>query len=233
MRYPAPYFGGKNEGRQWEGGREGRARQIVRLLTRNPVTASRAAGFPPRFLCRAGGTWQTRKGAVEVGYQKYTAEMLAPVVAKSTSLAQVLRHLGVKQTGGSQANIKRRIRDFYLDTSHFLGRAVNRGTLHRGGPDKKSPDEVLILRNPLGRPEKRFRLERAMREIGIPYCCAVCGGGPHWNGRELQLEIDHVSGERFDNRRENLRFLCPNCHTQTPTYGNKNAGVAQLAEAHA
>jgi 5-methylcytosine-specific restriction endonuclease McrA len=43
-----------------------------------------------------------------------------------------------------------------------------------------------------------------------------------WLGKPLTLELDHVNGDNTDNRRENLRFLCPNCHSQTPTYRRKN-----------
>lgn len=55
----------------------------------------------------------------------------------------------------------------------------------------------------------------------IEYVCAECGTGPEWNGKELILELDHVNGNPYDDRIENLRFLCPNCHRQTPTYGNR------------
>ena len=159
--------------------------------------------------------------------RKYPLEMLRPVVEASLSYAEVLRRLGLKQTGGSQANIKRLVQDYGINTDHFLGQLRNSGDRHRGGPGKASADEILVLRDPLAHPEKPYRLRRAMIEIGIPYCCAVCGMEAFWNNQPLMLTVDHINGCRYDNRRENLRFLCPNCHSQTPTFG-KNQGLTDL-----
>ena len=53
------------------------------------------------------------------------------------------------------------------------------------------------------------------------------GGECHlasWNGRPIPLELDHVNGRRTDNRLDNLRILCPNCHAQTDTYRGRNIG---------
>ncbi|HXG65708.1 MAG TPA: HNH endonuclease signature motif containing protein [Blastocatellia bacterium] len=151
---------------------------------------------------------------------KYTAEVLRPIFESSLSYAEVLRRLGLKQTGGSQANIKRLAQKYGISTAHFLGQARNRGNAHRGGPGKATAEEILVLRDPLAHPEKAYKLRRAMIETGIPFRCALCGIGASWNGKPLMLTIDHINGRRNDNRRENLRFLCPNCHSQTPTFGN-------------
>ncbi len=45
------------------------------------------------------------------------------------------------------------------------------------------------------------------------------------NGRPIPLELDHINGRRDDNRLDNLRILCPNCHAQTETYRGKNIGA--------
>lgn len=159
--------------------------------------------------------------------RKYTAEILRPLVESSLSFAEVVRKLGLKQTGGSQANIKRLVEDYQISTKHFLGRARNHGDAHRGGPKKATADEILVVRDPLSHHEKAYKLRRAMIEVGIPYQCALCGLKDVWNGKPLLLTIDHINGHRHDNRRENLRFLCPNCHSQTPTFG-KNFGLTDV-----
>jgi len=55
----------------------------------------------------------------------------------------------------------------------------------------------------------------------IPYKCGECGIS-EWNNRKLALHLDHINGKNSDHRLENLRFLCPNCHSQTETYTGKN-----------
>ncbi|MGB9181961.1 MAG: HNH endonuclease signature motif containing protein [Pyrinomonadaceae bacterium] len=158
---------------------------------------------------------------------KYTYETLCPVVEASLSYAEVLRRLGVKQAGASQSNIKRLVQKFRISTEHFLGQSRNQGNSHRGGPRKATAEEILVLRDTLAHHEKAVRLRRAMIDIGISYCCAICGMEPVWNGKPLRLTVDHINGSRNDNRRENLRFLCHNCHSQTPTFG-KSKGLTDV-----
>lgn len=93
---------------------------------------------------------------------------------------------------------------------------------------------------PFEKAPKVEKYRRVFREQGDK--CLHCSVGRQWNGVPLTLEIDHINGVHSDDRRENLRGLCPNCHSQTPTYRNKGgrrklitgfAGVAQSVEASA
>src|SRR5215210_7008394 len=97
---------------------------------------------------------------------KYTAQILIPIIQSSVSFAEVLRKLKLKQTGGSQANIKRLAQKFGISTDHFLGQTRNQGNNHRGGPEKMAAEKILVLRETLAQPEKAHKLRRAMIETG-------------------------------------------------------------------
>lgn len=159
---------------------------------------------------------------------KYTREVLEPIVAESRSVADVLRKLGIRIAGGSHTNVKQRIKLYGLDTSHFLGHRANSGTCHRGGAKRKKPSEILILKPEDSAHTGSQILKRALLEIGRPHECELCGLNPVWRDKPLQLQIDHKNGKRWDNRRGNVRILCPNCHSQTSTFGSKNNHVPKV-----
>lgn len=164
---------------------------------------------------------------------KYTRELLAPLVANSTSVAQILRKLSKPQLGSIHTHVSKVIRRLGLDTSHFTGRATNAGDQHQGGPGMSNWADVLVLQETRTKREAAFRLRRALIQSGVPYTCAVCNQDPVWNGQELRLQVDHINGNWKDNRPGNLRFLCPNCHSQTPTHSGTKGGTSVTSDAGA
>lgn len=65
--------------------------------------------------------------------------------------------------------------------------------------------------------------KRLQRDGLLKYMCAHCGLASLWEGKPLVLHLDHIDGNARNHRLTNLRFLCPNCHSQTDTYCGKNS----------
>ena len=141
-------------------------------------------------------------------------------VAESRSLAQVMRKLGMEPRSGCYQALKRNIARLELDTSHFTGQAWSRGMTFPGPLNgrKKSLEELLVRGSRCkSDPLKRRLISEGLKEARCDCCCLT-----EWNGKAIPLELHHVNGDKYDNRLENLQLLCPNCHSQTPTYRAKN-----------
>lgn len=151
---------------------------------------------------------------------KWTREVLERAVRASTSMYEVLSHLGLELVGGHHTHISRRIKAYGIDTSHF--QVPPRGRDARPG---RTPGAVLVeLPGTQGRRVPSDRLKRALLAQGLEERCALCGIEAVWRGRPLTLEVDHIDGNWRNNSVGNLRFLRPNCHSTTDTYRGRGTG---------
>lgn len=148
---------------------------------------------------------------------KLSDEQFVELLKNSSTISEVLFKLGYSVKGNSWgfAKVKQRMSDLSLDGSIFKGKSpiTKYGTLHKVNASDILKPNCKHARSVL----RRYVIKNNL----IPYRCAICGC-VEWQGRTLSLELDHINGINNDNRIENLRFLCPNCHSQTTTYGSRN-----------
>jgi len=87
------------------------------------------------------------------------------------------------------------------------------------GAKKLDLNEILNGEHPQ---YQTYKLKQRLINVGLKSNkCEECGVA-EWNGKQLNIQLDHINGNSHDHRLENLRMLCPNCHSQTETYSGKN-----------
>lgn len=153
--------------------------------------------------------------------QSWTDEQLRKAVLKSKSYRAVIKELGLIPAGGNYVQVKYRIVSLGLDISHFKGKGWNKGLKYE--LNNKIPIEELLVFN--GRTQS-YKLKNRLFKSGLKKpACELCGWAQKTSDGRIPVELDHINGDRYDNRIDNLRILCPNCHSLQPTHRGKNKRV--------
>lgn len=155
---------------------------------------------------------------------KYSKELLVQAVQQSDSISEVIRVLGGSSNSGALFQwIKNKISELSLDTSHFYKRK-------RKSPIRRNAGNILICSDGNLRTKASY-LKRALLEKGVEYKCAFCGNDGYWIDYKINLDIDHIDCNHKNNLFSNLRFLCPNCHSQKHEKDrDKNKTTKELLE---
>lgn len=151
----------------------------------------------------------------------YTLAQLREVIAESTSWAESLRKLGLRDAGGNFKTIQRHAAAWNISTEHF-----DRGLSRRRVGSVRPLAEVLVQNSNY----KRSTLKRRLYAEGIKERrCELCGQTEEWNGSRMALILDHINGVPNDNRLENLRIVCPNCAATLETHCGRKRPIRSAA----
>lgn len=142
---------------------------------------------------------------------------LQNLLEASETFTEVLAAFGLRNVGSNYRTLVARLRHEEIDYSRFRENK-KRGGFRRKGKGIALTDILVEYSS-----YSRYSLKKRIIDNNlIPYICGECGQNNEWLGKKLVLVMDHRNGIHNDNRIENLRFLCPNCNSQTPTFAGRN-----------
>lgn len=179
---------------------------------------SEKTGVPKRTLYDWCAGKRKRENLKDRG-SKVSDKEFIKIVSESFSISECLEKQGLKHAGANYKGFHSRVKRLKLDTSHFLGQGHMKGKTHNWSKEK-SIEEVFIEN---GSSQTSVVRRKVIKHNLLEYKCAECNIST-WREKDLALHLDHINGINNDHRLENLRFLCPNCHSQTETYCGKNKG---------
>lgn len=152
--------------------------------------------------------------------RKYTKEQLAEAVKESLTAREALIKLGVLPSGGNYPVLNNNISFLRLDITHWTKKKETK--LMPGHFKPRDIKDYLVEKD--GPKINSYTLKKKLISKNlIQDICSTCNLKPIWEDKPLSLHLDHINGIHHDNRLENLRLLCPNCHSQTSTFGIKNS----------
>ena len=150
-------------------------------------------------------------------------EDFTSLIRNSSNKAEVLFKLGYSVEGNSwgYTHLRNRMNELGLTGYDFKGKSALKSYINK---PIENEEDILCENSPHARKVVR---EFVLKNNIIPYKCSYCGNEGEWQGKPLSLQLDHINGNCTDHRKENLRWLCPNCHSQTETHGSKNSAYSK------
>ncbi len=139
-------------------------------------------------------------------------EYLKNLIKESSNKSDVLRKLNLKNNGGNFNSLTRFIKINDIDISHFI--SYTKPTTIR--KNRIDINKILILDSKYA--STNHLKNRLYKERLKERKCELCGQDENWCGKKISLILDHVNGDRYNNRLENLRIVCPNCNATLDTH---------------
>jgi hypothetical protein len=154
---------------------------------------------------------------------RYNEREARDAIAASLSWTEALRRLGMCQSGGGNAILKKYAAIWGISTAHFDPYATV-----RGGVPPRPLDQILVEGSTFSRGHLKTRLYNAGLRQPI---CELCGQDETWRGKRMSMILDHINGVSNDNRLENLRIVCPNCAATFDTHCARGRKVVRVEQA--
>lgn len=155
---------------------------------------------------------------------KWNKQSMIEIAPNVHSYSELMRQLGVKPVSGNFSTVKKKIKEYNINISHFTGRVWNK---NQRSKKKYILSEILVQNSPYNTPSK---IRQRLIDEGVKeHKCERCGL-TEWLKEPIKLELHHINGVNTDNRIENLSILCPNCHAFTDNYRGKNVKRSALSE---
>lgn len=138
-----------------------------------------------------------------------------------SDMNELFDFIGFRRAGGNLKTVQKYMIENNLEEDYkiFRKKVLENGHKKAGQSNQVLFEDMFCENSKINRSAAKKRI---IKDSLIEYKCAICGNKGEWNGKKLVLQLDHINGIYNDHRLENLRFLCPNCHSQTETFCGSN-----------